>query len=470
MRKRFTWFAAVVILISIGAVLACSTKYSSSSNGLVIVPSLAGGPTESGNLGGPAMETFSVDLANGGVAQINNINGPAIPGFPGQIVIDPAGSYAYVVVTQNPAQSGSITGVSSFQIATDGKLATPTTVGFNPSTTGSATCVTTANGTTTTQQISVPVSAPIIPVAVAMDSAGKFLFVADFKTDAQGTYTCNGASVTASVPVPGGISVFAVSSGSLTEVTGSPFALPAENGGTTPSASALAVTHTTFPVQFAPCSQNGAPTSEDLYVTDQVNYYVLNYSVNLTTGVLTLVPTPTTVGIATGQSPSGVAVDPCNRFVYVANSNPGQSVSAYTICSVVSVNQSVNQNCPAVDYSLQEVTGSPYTISPGDYPGPMAVDAYGSFLYVVATGSNLIYCFKIGSSNGSLAQLPTPTAATGIGPNSIAIRGDDSFVFVANITSSTLSEYAIVPATGALSPQNTIGISTFITPSGVAVK
>jgi 6-phosphogluconolactonase (cycloisomerase 2 family) len=88
----------------------------------------------------------------------------------------------------------------------------------------------------------------------------------------------------------------------------------------------------------------------------------------------------------------------------------------------------------------------------------------------VATGSNLIYGFKIGSSNGSLSPLTPATAATGIGPNSIAIRGDDSFVFVANNSSSTLSEYAVVPATGALSPQNTIGISTFDTPSGVAVK
>ena len=470
MRKRFTWFAAVLALVSIGAVMACSTKYAASTNGLVIVPSEAGGPTESGNLGGPAMETFSVDLANGGVAQINNVNGPPIPGLPGQVLIDPTGSYAYVIVNQNPAQSSSTTGIAAFQIASDGKLASPTTVGMNPSTTGTATCVTTVNGVTTTQQISVAVSAPVVPTALAIDSAGKVLFVADVATSGQGTYTCNGTTVTGSVPVPGAVSVFTVNSGSLTEVAGSPFALPAENGGSVPSASALAVTHTTFPVQYAPCSQNGAPTAEDLYVTDAVNYVVLNYSVNLSTGVLTLVPTPTSMGVATGTVPSGVAVDPCNRFVYVANSNPDPSVSAYTVSSEVSVNQTVNQNCSTVDYSLQPVTGSPYAISPGDDPGPIAVDAYGSFLYVVATGSNLIYGFKIGSSNGSLSPLTPATAATGIGPNSIAIRGDDSFVFVANNSSSTLSEYAVVPATGALSPQNTIGISTFDTPSGVAVK
>ncbi len=466
MRKRFTWFAAVLVLVSIGAVMACSTKYAASTNGLVIVPSEAGGPTESGNLGGPAMETFSIDLENGGVAQINNVNGPPIPGLPGQVLIDPAGSYAYVIVTQNPVQSGSVTGIASFQIASDGKLASPTTAGFNPSTTGTATCVTTVNGVTTTQQIPVAVNAPVVPTAMAIDSAGKVLFVADVATSGQGTYTCNGTSVTGSVPVAGAVSVFTVSSGSLTEVAGSPFALPAENGGSIPSASALAVTHTTFPVQYAPCSQNGAPTAEDLYVTDAVNYVVLNYSVNLSTGVLTLVPMPASMGVATGTVPSGVTVDPCNRFVYVANSNPDPSVSAYTMCSVISV----NQNCETVDYHLQPVTGSPYAISPGDNPGPIAVDSYGSFLYVVATGSDLIYGFKIGSSNGSLSPLTPATAATGIGPNSIAIRGDDSFVFVANNSSSTLSEYAVVPATGALSPQNTIGISTFDTPSGVAVK
>jgi 6-phosphogluconolactonase (cycloisomerase 2 family) len=131
----------------------------------------------------------------------------------------------------------------------------------------------------------------------------------------------------------------------------------------------------------------------------------------------------------------------------------------------------VNTDCQQVDYSLHPVPGSPYAVSPGDNLGPITVDAYGSYLYVVATGSNLIAGFKINSSNGALSALSPTTAAAGQQPNAIAVRSDDSFVFVTNGGSpSTLSEYAIIPATGALSPESTIGISTFDLPTGVAVK
>ncbi len=159
--------------------------------------------------------------------------------------------------------------------------------------------------------------------------------------------------------------------------------------------------------------------------------------------------------------PTGVAVDPCNRFVFVSNST-SNNVSAYTICSAVSV----AQNCQTPDFSLQAVTGSPYPA--GDFPGPIAVDAFGKFLYVVDTGSNQISGFQIGGSNGTLSTIPS--AALNQGPNSIAIRSDDSYLFVANSTSANLSEYAITPASGALVPQNTSGIQTFNTPTGVAVK
>jgi hypothetical protein len=112
MRTRFTWIVAVVALISIGFVAACSTKYSSSSNGLVVVPSQ----------GSAVMESFSLDLANGHVTEINNINGPPTPGIPTSIVLDPAGAFAYVIVYQNVALPGSATGIATFQIASDGKM------------------------------------------------------------------------------------------------------------------------------------------------------------------------------------------------------------------------------------------------------------------------------------------------------------------------------------------------------------
>jgi 6-phosphogluconolactonase len=415
MRIRLTWIAALLALVTIGMVLACSTKYSSSNNGLVVVPT-QGGEIIDGQ-GGPVMETFSLNLANGHTSQINNVNGPPTPGLPNAVILDPAGAFAYVIVYQNPIVSGGgMTGIATFQIASDGKLSYIATTPLTN------------------------------PVAIAMDSAGKFLFVA------------NGAE--------GTISVFSIGgNASLSEVANSPFSLPVPSGGQSPDASALAVTRTVYPGLYAPCSGFTPPTTENLYVTDEVNYLLVNFLVS-SAGNLTLVPTQTTVGIPTGTNPDGVTVDPCNRFAYVANgggSNNGTTVSGYTICSTLS-----QPNCQAPDFSLVPAKNSPFTISPGDGPGPLAVDAFGNFLYVVDTAANVVSGFRISQSTGALTPLTPPAVAAGLGANSIAIRSDDSWMFVANITAATLSQYAITPGTGALTPQQPI--STFNYPSGVAVK
>jgi 6-phosphogluconolactonase (cycloisomerase 2 family) len=415
MRIRLTWIVAILALVSIGVLMACGAKYSSSANGLVVVPSQ----------GSAVMESFSLDLANGRVTSINNVNGPPTPGLPQSVILDPAGDFAYVIVQQNAAVNDSVTGIASFSIAPDGKLA----------------LVGTAQMTN--------------PVAIAMDSAGKLLFVA------------NGSE--------GTVSVFSIGSGgSLTEVAGSPFPLPVPVGGQNPGASALAVTPTIYPVEFAYCSGFTAPATENLYVTDSANYLILNYSVDPSAGTLSPVPvSPGVPGLATGSVPDGVAVDPCNRFVYVSNGSGSNSnsVSAYTICSAVNL-VSQQQNCPSPpDFSLHPVTATPYVA--GDNPGPLAVDAYGAFLYVVDTGSSQVSAFRISPTTGALTALSPAFVSTGLGPNSIAIRSDDSFMFVANFGSptvgaQTISEYAITPATGTLTPEPLV--STFNYPSGVAVK
>src|ERR1700726_4607302 len=86
MRTRFTWIVAILALVAIGFLIACSTKYSSSSNGLVVVPSQ----------GSAVMQTFTLNLANGATSQINNVNGPPTPGLPTAVILNPAGTFAYV--------------------------------------------------------------------------------------------------------------------------------------------------------------------------------------------------------------------------------------------------------------------------------------------------------------------------------------------------------------------------------------
>ncbi len=401
MQTRFTWIVAILILVAIGFLVACSTKYSASNNGLVVVPTQ----------GSAVMQSFSIDLGNGQLSEINNVNGPPTPGLPTSVVLDPAGAFAYVIVQQNAVLPGSVNGITAYQVASDGKLSI---VGTTPVTS---------------------------PVAMAIDSAGKFLFVAS-------------GSV-------GTVTVFSIGSGGALSAVGKPTALPAQPGGTTPNASALAVTPTVYPVQFAYCSGFTPPTTENLYVADAVNYVLLNYSVS-STGSLTLVPSAATTGIPTGTVPSGVAVDPCNRFVYVSNARPNNSVSAYRVCHAVSV----ANNCPSADYSLQTIAGSPFPAE--DDPGPLAVDPFGNFLYVVDVGSSQISGYRISAATGGLTAFTGAPTSTNSGPNSIAIRSDDTWLFVANINSANLSQYAITPASGALTPQPPT--STFNYPSGVAVK
>jgi 6-phosphogluconolactonase len=460
MRTRFTWIVAVVALISIGLVVACSTKYSSSSNGLVIVPSRDS----------QVMQTFSIDLSNGAASQINNVNGPPITGLPSSVIIDPAGAYAYVATTvnctpTNPPPNTSLTAVQgailAYKINSDGKLSAsnaPLFLTGNPAYPSSfPPC---GLDDTTNPNAGNPIA------AMVMDSAGKFLFVATAPASAIYTINTNTTPTSTVATLPSvGIVVYAIgASAGLTQVAGSPFAMPVQQVGQSPSPSALAVTSTAFPVQFAVCSRQAAPAAEHLYVTDSIDNVVVNYSVS-SAGVLAVVPTATTTAVLTGTLPSGVAVDPCNRFAYVANAQ-SNNVSAYTICNVVNLNLQPPCQSPP-DFSLHEVTGSPYPV--GEVPGPIAVDPYANFLYVVDTGSSQVSAFRMSSATGTLTPLSTPTVATNLGANSIAIRSDDSFLFVANSTSANVSQYSITPATGTLSPLPA-PITTLNLPSGVAVK
>jgi DNA-binding beta-propeller fold protein YncE len=460
MRIRFAWIAAVLTLISMAILTACSTKYSATSNGLVVVPSQAGGVQ---TVEGPVMQTFSLNLSNGSISDINNVNGPPVTGLPSSVILDPAGAYAYVATTvdctptlpPNTSLTSAVQGaILAYPIAADGKLGASNPAMYltgNSSYPGSfPTCgLDDSTNPNAGNQIA----------GMAIDSAGKFLFVAiapGGATFTTGTNTATPTSTTAALPSPG-IAVYAIgSNGGLTQVTGSPFAVQSTALTLAPSPSALAVTSTTFPAQYAPCSVVAPPSTEYLYVADSINNMLLNYAVSAS-GTLSLATTGTNP-IPTGTLPSGVAVDPCNRFVYVSNTN-SNNVSAYTVCTVITA------ACTAADYSLTPVSGSPYTV--GDLPGPISEDAYGGFLYVVDTGSNQISEFRIGSANGSLTSIGGPIA-TGIGPNSIAVRKDDSFLFVANITAATVSDFAITPATGNLTLVT--AFQTFNLPSGVAVK
>jgi len=413
MSTRWTWLLGLIVLISIGGLVACGSHYKASSDGLVIVPSQGSG----------VLQAFSFNLSNGHTAQIDT--SPGVAGKPTAIVLDPSGAFAYIAILADPGIANSVTAIGSYKINSNGTLA--------------------ATGTAVPMK-TLPGAGAVRPAAFAMDSSGKFLFVAD-----EATTDSSGAAVA------GSVSVFSLSNGSVTELPNSPFAVPAVLGGTNANVLALEVTKTSFPAQNAACSGTTAPTTENLYVADAANNQVFEYAVDPSAGTLTPVSALNAPGVATGSVPSAIAVDPCNRFVYVAN-HDSNNVSGYTIC-----NATLPPSCQSGDGSLVS-TGTP--VSAGNGPTALAVDPRGNFVYVVNQLSNNLSGYKISPVTGVLTSFTT--IGTGGNPVSIAIRGDDSWLFVANNQGASISQFSLIPASGILTPVAATTTDNF--PWGVAVK
>ena len=422
MSKRLAWLLGLVVLVAIGLLVACGSKYSASSDGLVLVASQ----------GSNTIQSFSFNLGNGHISGISNP--PTTTGTPSAMVLDPAGTYAYVAIGGSQ--------IASFKVNSNGTL--------------------TATGST--------VSDPN-PVALAMDTAGKFLFVAEGLASTASTNSQNAGTPCVQNmdpnlgPVQYGVCAYSIGSGGSLTFVSSSYVAP--GGLQVPNLVAIATTPMTLPgsgvngAQSAVCSTagNNPPTTQYVYLADGVNNAVWELAVDTSSGALS---NPANPGVfRAGSVPSGVAVDACDRFVYVAN-NQSNNISAYAICT----GANPPSGCPALDGTLEPVLGSPFTIGSGSGPGPVVIDPFGNYLYVVFTRSNQVSPFHISTETGTLTA-GTPQA-TGRIPTAVAIRADDNWLFVTNNEDGTLSQYSIIPATGALSTLPTVQTAT--QPWGVAVK
>jgi VCBS repeat-containing protein len=471
MSKRFGWLLGVGVLVCIGFLVACGSTYNSNSDGLVVV----------GSQGSGLLETFSFSLTSGHNSAISNPPDDTasevcvLGGEPASIIIDPAGAYAYSIINAVPSicNNNNPPGIQAFKLNSDGTIAASGSV-ITLNKANVEVCELVSSSPNPPTNTLVPESVAVVPIALTMDSAGKYLFVANSMTaDPLGN------------AVPGSVSVFAIGSGgTLTEVTNSsdptqssPFTVP-PSCSYTANFSALAVSPTIFPgigvegTSAAPiCTIPGRnpPTSEYLYVADKSNNNsVWEFGVNSSTGALSQI----TVGgqpetVPAGQVPSGIVVDPCNRFVYVTNLQ-SNNVSAYSVCNGMPTQ---SQNCALNSMptgSLVAVSGSPFSLTAGNGPGPIVADPFGNFIYTLDTISNQISTLKIGQEIGNLTVIGSPTATGGSQSISIALRADDNWLFVTNQYSATVSEFAVTPLTGTLSA--TAPIYTDNLPWGIAVK
>jgi 6-phosphogluconolactonase len=162
-----------------------------------------------------------------------------------------------------------------------------------------------------------PFAAENVPISIAADPSGKFIYVAD-----------NGLS--------GSISAFSIDSGTggLTAVAGSPFAMGGPPSFVTvdPSGKFVYVTETLIPVGPG---------------------VVAAFSIDAASGALaTVAGSP----FAAGSAPISVAVDPSGKFASVANNGSGNTVYVFTVNSATG--------------ALAAVAGSPFAA--GDHPWSVA--------------------------------------------------------------------------------------------------
>ncbi len=208
------------------------------------------------------VSAYTIDLSTGLLTA--NGAGLATGGMPTAMLLSPSGTALFIA---NSATNN----ISAYTVKTDGTL----TAGSSSATAGTT------------------------PLSMAIDSAAHFLFVAN-----------QGSQID---PASGTVSVFAIQSGSLTEVAGSPFRVAAVSAPSGPGPSALAVT----------------PDGKFLYVANQFDGTVSSFSVDALRERSLLVRQ-----LLVGTAPSGIAITPDGGFLYVANSG-SSNVSGFAVCNQV---------------------------------------------------------------------------------------------------------------------------------------
>jgi 6-phosphogluconolactonase (cycloisomerase 2 family) len=192
------------------------------------------------------------------------------------------------------------------------------------------------------------------------------------------------------------ISAYSVgSNGALTEVSGSPFTLPASNCGLFCNATADQMVYD--------------QQAQTLYVESDYGWVIGTFTVNATTGALTWV-----YNEPTGAGPSAVITDTTGQFVYTTNA-PGASVTAYSVTTAA-----MNGTTPQ---PLTAVPGQPF--SAGNTPLGLVIEPTDHYLYVLNSGDNSISSYSINSTSGALTALSgAPLSITGGSTNDTQIIVD----------------------------------------------
>ena len=259
-----------------------------------------------------------------------------------------------------------------------------------------------------------------LPVAAAIDAAGKFLYVAfTYQTNPDGSQL-----YTASNPGPGGISIFPINADNT---LGKP---------------------TTVNVGRNPVAIVTSATGNYIYLAEQDSASTANivaFTENASTGALTLVPGQTinsgnlpSFGFPSGPTPAGMLIDATATHLYVTDKTLNQ-VATYTIGAGGVLSSAA--------------------ITPTDAgPSGMSLDLQAKYLYVAATTANAVDGYTIGANGVPVRSTVAATVQAGNGPTCITVAGSPSsahpthaaYMYIANSLSNNVTAEQLNESTGAL--------------------
>jgi 6-phosphogluconolactonase (cycloisomerase 2 family) len=201
------------------------------------------------------------------------------------------------------------------------------------------------------------------------------------------------------------------------------------------------------------------PTSSFLLVADQTNQTLTSYTINPSTGALTLLNSvgtlfsPTAVALdptgvqalVTGQdsvdyfpislngtignrsyynggaTATALSIDPTSQYLFQTNSN-GDNFAVYTL----------------LESGVQ--SGAQY-FSTGNGPSAVLAEPTGRFVYEANSTDGTISAFSLANSTGVLTS--TGTFNTGTAPDSLAASNDGKYLYAVNNGSGTVSIFTI---------------------------